>query len=118
MSILGDPHYEKASRIFNKTVKEMSDSDLLLNYIVLEVDFVFPKDVKYPSIPTRVDDNMDIYPLKGTSTITGSEYLVAKSMGCRLYVKEGVIIPFKNRKTKDEESNTSVKRKGSLVKKE
>lgn len=104
MSILGDPDYEKAARIFNKTVEEMNDSDLLLSYIVLEVDFNFPKDVRYPSIPTRVDDDVDIYPLKGTSYITGSEYLVAKSMGCRLYVKDGVIIPFKNRKIKDEES--------------
>src|ERR1700712_241431 len=93
----------------------MSDSDLLLNYIVLEVDFSFPKDVKYPSIPTRVDDDVDIYPLKGTSSITGCEYLVAKSMGCRLYVKEGVLIPFKNRKTKNEDSYTSIKQKGSLI---
>lgn len=107
MSILGDPDYSKARRIFNKTVESMDANDLLLNYLVIEVDFVFPLSVKYPSIPTRVDDDMDIYPLKGTSIITGSEYLVAKSMGCRLYVKEGVIIPFKNRTTKDEKTKTT-----------
>ncbi|KAI1430456.1 hypothetical protein GGR50DRAFT_702051, partial [Xylaria sp. CBS 124048] len=69
--------------------------DLVLNYLILEVDFTFKEGTKYPCIPTRVDDDVDIYPLKGTSIITGSEYLVALSMGCKLYVKGGVIIPFK-----------------------
>lgn len=98
MSILGDPDYNNASRIFNDTVENMSDSALLLNYIVLEVKFAFPKDVRFPSIPTRVDDDVDIYPLEGTSYITGCEYLVAKSMGCNLEVIEGVKIPFKRKK--------------------
>ena len=108
MSILGDPDYSNACRIFNKTVEVMDANDLLLNYIVIEVDFEFPPSVKYPSIPTRVDDDMDIYPLKGSSIITGSEYLVAKSMGCRLYVKEGVLIPFKNRTPKREKTSSSL----------
>ena len=94
MSILGHPDVEKAGRIYDKTVKEMTPDKLLLNYIVLDVEFKFPSNTKYPSIPTRVDDNVDIYPLEGRSTITGSEYLVAKSMGCRLLVKSGVMIPF------------------------
>ena len=101
MSILGQPNYDKAARLYNKTVLNMSTQELILNYVVLKVDFEFPKDTKYPCIPTRVDDDIDIYPLKGSSIITGSEYLVAKSMGCKLYVNEGVIIPFmKNSKIK------------------
>ena len=95
MSILGDPQYYKAVRIYEKTVLKMSNEQLLLNYIMLDVKFDFPEDIKYPCIPTRVDDDIDIYPLKGRSVITGSEYLVAKSMGCKLYVNEGVMIPFK-----------------------
>lgn len=94
MSILGCPVTEKAVRIYNKTVLDMDDEKLILNYISLDVEFKFPKDIKYPSIPTRVDDNIDIYPLEGRSTITGSEYLVAKEMGCDLFVKDGVMIPF------------------------
>ncbi|KAI0867192.1 hypothetical protein GGS24DRAFT_426456 [Hypoxylon argillaceum] len=95
MSILGHPNIDKAARIFNQTVIKMKDSELLLNYIILDVDFEYKEHTKYPGIPCRVDDNVDIYPLKGTSIITGCEYVVAKSMGCKLYVKDGILIPFK-----------------------
>jgi len=95
MSILGHPDTEKPVRIYNKTVLEMSNESLLLNYISLDVDFKFPSSVKYPCIPTRVDDDVDIYPQEGRSVITGCEYLVAKEMGCRLFVNDGIMIPFK-----------------------
>lgn len=95
MSILGDPDYNKATYIFNNTVEKMSYRDLLFNYIIVDVDFKFHKDIKYPCIPTRVDDNVDIYPMEGRSTITGCEYFVARSMGCRLHVRTGVMVPFK-----------------------
>lgn len=95
MSILGHPDTDKAVRIFNKTVENMSVNTLIFNYIILEVKYKFNKDVKYPCIPSRVDDNVDIYPLEGESTITGLEYLVARSMGCHIVVKDGVMIPFK-----------------------
>ena len=94
MSLLGHPVYKEAFRLYHKSVLEMSDFDLLLNYVILDVTFEFPEGTKYPSIPTRVDDDVDIYPLKGRSTITGVEYLVAKNIGCKLYVKDGIIIPF------------------------
>ena len=95
MSILGHPDLDQAVHIYNKTLLKMSNEDLLLNYIVVDVEFTFPDNVKYPCIPARVDDEVDIYPLSGRSTITGSEYLVAKSMGCRLHARSGVMIPFK-----------------------
>jgi hypothetical protein len=103
MSILGDPDYERAAYLFDKTVKTFTDEDLLFNYISLDVEFNFPYEIKYPCIPTRVDDNIDIYPRKGRSIITGAEYLAARSMGCKLYVKSGVIIPFA-KKSKDEKT--------------
>lgn len=113
MSILGHPDTEKAVRVFNNTVVGMSIKDLLFNYIILDVEFEFPEETKYPSIPTRVDDNVDIYPLKGRSMITGCEYLVAKKAGCRLIVKDGVLIPFKLKtsrtgKNKNKNKNTSL----------
>jgi len=60
----------------------------------MEVDFSFPSVTKYPCIPTRVDDDVDIYPLKGTSIITGIEYLMAKAMGCKIVVKNCIHVPF------------------------
>lgn len=95
MSIIGHPQYKKASRVYNKTVEKFDDYDFIYNYVVLYVDFTFPKGTKYPCIPTRVDNDVDIYPLSGSSVITGCEYLVAKKMGCRLYIRDGVMIPFK-----------------------
>jgi hypothetical protein len=95
MCVLGDPQLDKAARIYKNIVENMSERELMFNYIVLDVDFNFPQDTKYPSIPTRVDNDVDIYPIEGRSIITGPEYLTAKSMGCKLRVRSGVIIPFK-----------------------
>lgn len=99
MSILGHPDIDKTYRVFNKTVEKMTDDTLLYNYIVLEVNFEFDSKVKYPCIPTRVDDDVDIYPLTGHSVITGVEYLVARSMGCKLHVTDGVMIPIEINKS-------------------
>ena len=74
MSLLGHPDMEKAGRIYDKKVKTMTLEEIMLNYVVLDVVFKFPKGTKYPCIPTRVDDNVDIYPLVGRSIITGCEY--------------------------------------------
>lgn len=101
MTLLGHPDYDKASRLYNNTIQKMTSRDLLLNYIIVEVDFKFKKNVKFPCIPTRVDNDIDIYPLEGRSIITGSEYLVAKSMGCDLSVRSGVLVPFSNVGKKD-----------------
>lgn len=101
MSILGHPEYNYARRIFDNDVKEMYDKDpkqFLFNYVVLDVKFKFEDTVKYPCIPARVDENSDIYPLSGSGVITGPEYLVARSMGCEITIKEGVEIPFKSTK--------------------
>jgi hypothetical protein len=105
MCILGHPQFDKAARIYRNIIENMSYRELMLNYIVLDVDFNFPPDTKYPSIPTRVDNDVDIYPLEGRSIITGPEYLTAKSMGCKLRVRSGVIIPFKNNNNNTKKSN-------------
>lgn len=94
MSILGDPNYGRIRQLTKEALERMSDSDLLLSYTVLDVEFEFPECVKYPNIPTRVDDNVDIYALKGRSCITGCEYLVARNKGCRITLVEGVQVPF------------------------
>jgi hypothetical protein len=99
MCILGDPQLDKAARIYKNIIEKMSDKELMLNYVVIDVDFNFPPNTKYPSIPTRVDNDVDIYPLEGRSIITGPEYVTAKSMGCKLRVRSGVIIPFNKLKS-------------------
>ena len=95
MSILGTPDYKKAWYLTTKEFEKLSDESLLFNYMTLELEFKFPSRIKYPCIPTRVDDNSDIYPLEGRSVLTGPEFLVARNMGCAFNFIEGVIIPFK-----------------------
>ena len=99
MCLLGHPDITEAKRIFNKTVSVMDDVQFLFNYIILEVEFEFKADTKFPSLPV-VSGDLEIYPLKGSTVITGPEYLVAKNMGCKIYVKDGVMIPFADRKYK------------------
>jgi hypothetical protein len=94
MSLLGTPNYEKTRVLSGKEITQMSDHDLIFSYTSMEVTFSFPKKVKYPCIPTRVDDDVDIYPLKGVSIITGIEYLLAKAMGCKITINSAVYVPF------------------------
>ena len=95
MSILGDPYYDKAQLITEQVLNKMDFNELIFSYLCIEVDFKFSDETKYPCIPTRVDNDVDIYPLKGTSVITGVEYLKAKNMGCVLKVKNCVYVPFR-----------------------
>lgn len=107
MSLLGHPATARTTRLVKNDVLKMNDKDFMLNYVVLDVEFKFPNNTKYPSIPTRVDNDVDIYPLRGRSVITGPEYLVAKSMGCVMDVKDGCITPF-DFYNKDEDNINSV----------
>lgn len=102
MSILGDPLYKSARRLSEKDVPKFDDDFLIYNYIVLEVTFEFPSATKYPTIATFVDKDIDIYPLKGKSIITGSEYLVAEKMGAKITVLDGVIVPFRPKNTEND----------------
>ena len=44
---------------------------------MVNCDFEFPSNVKYPSIPCYVDKTTTVYPLKGTAFLTGPEFLLA-----------------------------------------
>jgi len=94
MSILGTPCYEKVRILSSVELNKMDYKNLIFSYLSIEVEFSFPYNTKYPCIPTRVDDDVDIYPLKGVSVITGAEYLLAKAMNCRMIVKDCVYVPF------------------------
>jgi hypothetical protein len=115
MCLLGDPKLDKAARVYKNIINKMSDEELMLSYLVIDVDFKFPPNTKYPSIPTRVDNDVDIYPLEGRSIITGPEYVTAKSIGCNLRVRSGVIIPFDKSKLKSTSTSTSSSTSNSSI---
>lgn len=110
MSLLGTPDYEYVRVLNGKELNAMKDFEFLFGYYCIEVNFAFPSNIKYPCIPTRVDDDVDIYPLKGSSIITGLEYIIAKSMGCKITVKNCVYVPFKSTRDKDKDDKPNPKR--------
>lgn len=99
MSLVGDPNYKKVVRLM--TMEDVHKyfgenlNNLLTSYSVFEVSFEFPSSIKYPCIPCRVDDNIEIYPMSGNSVITGCELFVAIKLNCKITLKDGVVIPFK-----------------------
>jgi hypothetical protein len=99
--MLGDPDYSNATVVNTKFIEEMKEKDLeeylLKSYTSMVVDFEFPKSVKYPNIPVQADKNVTIYPLSGKDiAVEGREFLLAKKLGCKLKVKQGFHIPYRN----------------------
>jgi len=95
MSLLGDPDYNNLVRLDVTTLNGMSDEEILYSYIIIKTDFSFKDGVKYPSIPCFLDKTTTIYPLKGSAILTGSEYIVARNIGCVFQIKDIYNIPFK-----------------------
>jgi hypothetical protein len=94
MAMLGDPDYERGRILKEEELYGMSKDEILYSYIIIKGSFEFPKEVKYPSIPCFLDKTTTVYPLKGEAILTGSEYLVAKSMGCEFKLEDIYYIPF------------------------
>lgn len=95
MSLAGHPEYEKCSRLTVTELNRMSKEEILYSYLIINAEFEFPEDTKYPSIPCYVDENCTVYPLSGTCILTGPEYLLAKSQKCRLKISDIYCTPFK-----------------------
>jgi hypothetical protein len=58
----------------------------------VEVEFEFPGDTRYPTLPVRTDNGL-IFPLKGLSCCAAPELFVARKLGATLTIKHGVIVP-------------------------
>ena len=95
MSMAGHPEYEASRRLTKSELKGLSDEKILYSYLVINAEFEFPSDTKYPSIPCYVDENCTVYPLKGVCVLTGSEYLLAKAQKCKLNILDIIYTPFK-----------------------
>jgi hypothetical protein len=58
------------------------------------VEFSFPDNTKFPSLPVRGSNDGLFYPLTGFSYCTAPEIEVALNLGCQIQIKHGVIIPW------------------------
>ncbi len=54
------------------------------------IDFEFPADTKYPSLPVQTGGYGIIFPLRGSTTTCGPELVVALSQGAQITVRSGV----------------------------
>lgn len=110
MSLLGNPNYNKSRHLTVKEFKSLEDKDLIFNYLILKAKFKFPDSVKYPSIPTYLDETTTIYPLEGECVLTGIEYLTARNQGCEFQnIKDLFIIPFETSKDGETSGNPQAK---------
>lgn len=93
MSHLTYPNYSVGSLINPEELNDWSNDKFLKGYLIVNANFNFPADVKYPSIPCFIDNSATVYPLNGTCLLTGPEYLLAKNQGCEIHVKSAFYIP-------------------------
>lgn len=101
MSMAGHPDYEKCRRLTKSELKTMNKDEILYSYLVIQAEFEFPIDTKYPSIPCFIDETCTVYPLKGICVITGAEYLLALSQKCVFKLNDIYYTPFKKSEHKD-----------------
>jgi hypothetical protein len=100
MAMLGDPDYQKGRILRESDLNKMPANEILYSYLAIKCRFTFPKNTKYPSIPCYLDNTTTAYVLTGTAILTGAEYLLAKSQGCKILIEEIYYIPFKLLSTK------------------
>lgn len=56
------------------------------------VDFEFDENIRYPTLPIRTNNGI-IFPRKGRSYCSSPEIVLARSLGCKMSVRHGIIIP-------------------------
>jgi hypothetical protein len=103
MSMAGHPDYAGYRRLTITDLNKLTNDEILFSYLIMSVEFEFPTNTKYPSIPCYVDENCTIFPLQGSAVLTGAEYILAKSQGCRLKIEDIHLVPFSK---KENSANT------------
>jgi len=81
MADLSLPDYSNGSLIDPEDINSWNTEDFFKGYLIVNCSFKFndDDDVKYPSIPCYIDETTTIYPLSGSSLLTGPEYILAKN---------------------------------------
>jgi hypothetical protein len=86
MSMIGKPKW-----------KEIRDTTCLDDFTydnlgLALVEFEFPDDTRYPTMPVRTDNGL-IFPLSGTTFCPSPEIAVARNLGAKLKILRGIVIP-------------------------
>ncbi len=59
---------------------------------IANVRFEFPKSVRFPTMPVRSENGL-IFPRTGVSNCSAPEIALARSLGAKLTIKHGVVVP-------------------------
>lgn len=86
------PDYHNCYTVDKDEVLTWEDQRLMDGFISINCNFVFPKSVKYPSIPCFVDKTTTVYPSTGTSFLTGPEFVLARRQGATFTIKNAFYI--------------------------
>ena len=89
MSLIGFPDWKSIKNTFE--IDKFTPTSLGFAC----VDFEFPPETRYPTLPVRTDNGL-IFPLKGRSYCAAPEIVVARELGCKMTPRHGVIIPTNN----------------------
>lgn len=86
MAMLGYPQWD-AMRAFT-SVSEIEPDSLAF----ADVAFAFPSETRFPVLPIRTDRGL-IFPLSGFSSCTAPEIKLAESMGAKIEILKGLLVP-------------------------
>src|SRR5947208_937939 len=98
MAALGNPDYNNGRVISVKELEKMSFNEILYSYIILLAEFKFKEETIFPSIACYINKDVVGFPTSGAAILTGPEYLLAKSQGCKLNISEVYYLPFEKDK--------------------
>jgi hypothetical protein len=85
MGLIGTPDWSNVD-----PTRELDRFDIdTLGYALVE--FEFPADVRFPSLPVRTDNGL-VFPRKGICFCAAPELVAARSVGASLNIRQGVIV--------------------------
>jgi hypothetical protein len=106
MSLLSYPNFLEMKVISSMNGKELLTSEgynLFESFTFLNIKFSFPETCSYPNLAVRLDKSSIIFPLSGSSICTGSEFLLAMKLGCKIEIVNGIYIPFVSKNSRKNE---------------
>lgn len=86
MALLGKPDWRKihaTTRLSDFTLTTLG---------MANVEFEFPKSVRFPTLPVRTENGL-VFPRKGISNCAAPEVALAVSLGAKVRIRHGVVIP-------------------------
>jgi hypothetical protein len=86
MAMIGKPDWERLEA--NYPIESFQLDDLAF----ASVEFEFPENVRYPTLPVRTESGI-IFPRKGRSNCAAPEIVIARELGAKLIANHTIYVP-------------------------